>query len=399
MPAKSITDAFVRNAPLPKPEKGERQIAYIDTMERGLALVLVVGYGGSKTFRVMTYRNGKPRTKKLGTYPATTVKAAREQARAYFENPQKFDAEASVGSFKEVADNWFKRHVETNGLRSQAEIERQLNKYVHPKWKDRTFLEIRRRDVNELLDHVADNHGRSQADGVLAIVRHIMGWHQSRDENYTSPIVKGMRRNKPVARARILADDEIRSLWKACSNSDETFGALLKVALLTAQRRDKVATMMWNDFKDGEWTIRVERREKGTAGKLKLPAMALEIVEKQPRIAGNPYVFPGRGKIAFNSFSQRKAELDEKLSDMDPWVIHDLRRTARSLLSRAGVRPDISERVLGHAIAGVEGVYDRHSYDAEKADALKRLAGLVGRIVNPPKDRVVQLQRKKGAAK
>jgi integrase len=226
-----------------------------------------------------------------------------------------------------------------------------------------------------------------------------MGWHQSRDENYTSPIVKGMRRNKPVARARILADDEIRSLWKACSNSDETFGALLKVALLTAQRRDKVATMMWNDFKDGEWTIRVERREKGTAGKLKLPAMALEIVEKQPRIAGNPYVFPGRGKIAFNSFSQRKAELDEKLSDMDPWVIHDLRRTARSLLSRAGVRPDISERVLGHAIAGVEGVYDRHSYDAEKADALKRLAGLVGRIVNPPKDRVVQLQRKKGAAK
>jgi len=157
--------------------------------------------------------------------------------------------------------------------------------------------------------------------------------------------------------------------------------------------------MMWNDFKDGEWTIRVERREKGTAGKLKLPAMALEIVEKQPRIAGNPYVFPGRGKIAFNSFSQRKAELDEKLSDMDPWVIHDLRRTARSLLSRAGVRPDISERVLGHAIAGVEGVYDRHSYDAEKADALKRLAGLVGRIVNPPKDRVVQLQRKKGAAK
>src|SRR5271169_6420457 len=119
MPAKSITDAFVRNVSLPKPERGERQIAYIDTMERGLALVLVVGYGGSKTFRVMTYRNGKPRTKKLGTYPTMTVKAAREEARAYFENPQRFDAQASIGSFKEVADNWFKRHVEANGLRSQ----------------------------------------------------------------------------------------------------------------------------------------------------------------------------------------------------------------------------------------------------------------------------------------
>jgi integrase len=64
-------------------------------------------------------------------------------------------------------------------------------------------------------------------------------------------------------------------------------------------------------------------------------------------------------------------------------VIHDLRRTARSLLSRTGVRPDIAERVLGHAIAGVEGVYDRHSYRDEKADALERLAGLIESIVHP----------------
>jgi len=69
---------------------------------------------------------------------------------------------------------------------------------------------------------------------------------------------------------------------------------------------------------------------------------------------------------------------------MPSWVLHDLRRTARSLLSRAGVRPDISERVLGHAIPGVEGVYDRHSYDHEKADALNRLATLIDTIVHPP---------------
>ena len=233
MPAKSITDAFVRNVPLPKLEKGERQIRLHRHHGTGcVALILVAGYGGSKTFRVMTYRNGKARTKKLGTYPGMTVKAAREEARAYFANPQKFDAQASIGSFKEVADNWFKRHVETNGLRSRYEIDRLLKKYIFPKWKDRPFLEIRRRDVNDLLDHVADNHGRSQADAVLGTVRHIMGWHQSRDENYTSPIVKGMRRNKPVARARILTDDEIRSLWKACMDANETFGALLKAALL-----------------------------------------------------------------------------------------------------------------------------------------------------------------------
>ena len=68
---------------------------------------------------------------------------------------------------------------------------------------------------------------------------------------------------------------------------------------------------------------------------------------------------------------------------MPHWTLHDLRRTARSLMSRAGVRPDIAERVLGHAIAGVAGVYDRHSYADEKRAALEKLAGLVERIVNP----------------
>jgi integrase len=409
MPAKSITDAFVRNVRSPDPVS-QRQITYIDTLERGLALVLVVSYGGTKTFRALTYHNGRARTRKLGSYPQISVKDARAKARELWENPQKFEAKASVGTFKEVAENWIERYVGLHGLRSRSEIQRILEKHLYPEWADRPFLEIRRVEVNNLLDKVTDgdgarkskhrkNQGRSQADAVLAVIRAIMTWHQSRDENYTSPIVKGMRRNKPMARARILTDDEIRSLWNACSDANETFGALLKVALLTAQRRDKVATMKWDDFKDGEWTIRVERREKGTAGKLKLPAMVLEIVDQQPRNAGNPHVFPGRGVTAFNSFSQRKAELDEKLSDMEPWVIHDLRRTARSLLSRAGVRPDISERVLGHAIAGVEGVYDRHSYDEEKADALKRLAALVGSIVNPPRDNVVQLQRRKGVAK
>ena len=91
-----------------------------------------------------------------------------------------------------------------------------------------------------------------------------------------------------------------------------------------------------------------------------------------------------RGAGPFNSFSEWKAQLDTKLpANMAHWTIHDLRRTARSLLSRAGVRPDISERVMGHAIPGVEGVYDRHRYDDEKAHALQALANLIDRILNP----------------
>jgi hypothetical protein len=75
------------------------------------------------------------------------------------------------------------------------------------------------------------------------------------------------------------------------------------------------------------------------------------------------------GTGPFNSWSQRKDELHRKLGDVPSWVIHDIRRTARSLMSRAGVRRDIAERVLGHAIVGVEGVYDRYHYDEQKAVA------------------------------
>jgi integrase len=391
MPSQSITDAFVRNVKLPRRDAEQKQIAYIDTLERGLALVLIVSYGGSKTFRVVTYRNGKPQSRKLGSYPAVSVKDARAKAREYWQNPQKFEAQAEVGTFKSVAAEWVKRHVEAKKLRSRGEIERLLERYVYPRWKDRPFLEIRRREVNELLDQIADDHGLSVADSTLAILRGLMNWYQARNEDYTSPVVRGMRRQKPKARERILDDNEITLVWKAAEDCG-SFGAIVKIALLTAQRRKKIATMRWDDIAAGTWTIRSEEREKGNAGELLLPKLALDVIEAQPRIHGNSYIFASGTKKHFNSWSQRKQELDDMLpKDMPAWTVHDLRRTARSLMSRADLRPDIAERVLGHAIPGVEGVYDRHRYDAQKADALARLAALIETIINPPEDNVVAM--------
>ena len=74
---------------------------------------------------------------------------------------------------------------------------------------------------------------------------------------------------------------------------------------------------------------------------------------------------------------QTGAPIGAKVEPLTNWTIHDLRRTAKTLMARARVRPDISERVLGHVIAGVEGTYDRHSYADEKRDALEKLAGVV----------------------
>lgn len=133
-----------------------------------------------------------------------------------------------------------------------------------------------------------------------------------------------------------------------------------------------------------------------------LPPQAQAIIDAQPRVEGNPYVFPGRGKGAYN-ISQSKRPFDVKLvtqmdaaqlPPMQPWVLHDLRRTARTLLSRAGVRSEIAERVLGHRKRGVEGIYDRHEYAEEKRIALAKLATLIENIVEPPKDNVRLLKRR-----
>ena len=394
MPKKRLTEEGV--AKLNPPASG--QVDYYDAGMPGL--VLRVNYGGAKVWRALYYlkkidKDGEritiPTTHKLGRYPHMRLKHARERARQFLEDPQQALAQADDGSFKKVAENFIKRHVEHEKLRSQPEIERVLKKYIYPKWEALSFREIRRSDITTLMDHVEDNHGARQADVCLAVISKMMNWYASRDDYYTSPVVKGMHRNKSAERKRkrILTDDEIVSLWKA---ADGTFGAFLKVALLTAQRREKVVTMKWDDVVDGVWTIPSEEREKSNAGSLQLPKAVIDIIEAQPRLAGNPYVFAaGKGKGRFNSFCRRKEDIDAKLPDMPGWVIHDLRRTARSLLSRADVRPDISERVLGHTIKGVEGVYDRHDYSEKKGAALAALASLVDHILNPSKAKVARL--------
>jgi integrase len=405
MPKKRLTEVGV--AKLKAPAQGS--IDYYDTGMPGL--VLRLNYGGAKTWRALYYvptiaKSGKrqgqkismPTTYELGRSPALSVKDAREKARAFIniahDDPYKAKALAQGGadSFRDIADNFLKRHVEANKLRTQGEIERCFAKYVYPAWQHKRFRDIRRGDVAVLLDTIEDRHGKRMADIVLAYIRKLANWYAARNDDYSSPIVSGMGRNGgDHKRTRTLSDDEIRALWAAC---DGTYGAMVKVLLLTGQRRDKVATMQWDDVTDdGVWTIASAAREKANAGTLRLPPMVLDLIKAQPRIANNPHVFAGRGTVAINAFSDRKTELDAKLGTVPNWTLHDLRRTAKTLMARAGVRPDISERVLGHTIKGVEGVYDRHGYDVEKAEALVRLAALVETIINPPPANVVPLTK------
>ena len=217
-----------------------------------------------------------------------------------------------------------------------------------------------------------------------------------RNEDYRSPMAPGMAREfHGQARSRILSDDELRAVWKESERRGDRFGAVVRLALLTGQRREKIVSMRWSDVEGSTWKIRTEEGEKGNAGELVLPQVALAIINKQARVDGNLYVFAARAGSHLNGFSVYKAELDTA-SGVTAWRLHDLRRTARSLMSRAGIAPHVAERVLGHVQPGVLGVYDRHSYLEEKEHALAALARMIESIVTPPAGSNVARLRKVG---
>ena len=356
---------------------------------------------GAKSFAAVTRSPaGKQVWVTIGQTDKLDIDDARKQARTIIERVRAglpaFETAPTKHSFEDIAEQWLKRHVRAKGLRSEGEVTRLLKAHVYPRWRDRDILEIRRSHVTALLDHVEDHHSARQADAVLAVVRGIFNWFATRHDNFTSPTVKGMRRTnaKNRARARILDDDEIRAVWKVAEGNG-AFGAFVRLALLTGQRRAKLVNMKWDDINNGVWTVPAETREKGNIGSVRLPKMALDIINARPKLSDNVYVFAaGRGDGHFNGFSKAKALFDAKLPIMPQWQTHDLRRTSRSLLSRANVRPDIAEKVLGHVPQGVEATYDRHDYVDQKTDALKRLAALIEEIVNGTPAKVVRLKPK-----
>lgn len=320
---------------------------------------------------------------------------------------EKKEADAASETIATVFAEYFRRHVKKEGqkdsrgkplapLRSAAEIERIFNHYIFADlrgkelWRDRLVTSIQRRDVTKLLDDIQDKSGATQADAVLAQLSSMFNWHAARGDDFVSPIVRGMKRSKPSERKRkrVLSDNEIRIFWQACG-AQGTFGAFCQVLLLSLQRREKLRLMMQDDVTaDGLWTIQTEDREKGNAECIRLPELARQIIKSQPTTPARPYVFQGRLEGPINGLTKAKAALDAMMEEIagEPiphWVLHDLRRTGKTLMMRAGVSPHVSERVLGHVIPGVEGVYDQHDYLAEKAVALRKLGALVTKILVP----------------
>ena len=298
---------------------------------------------------------------------------------------------------KEVWAEFYTGHITNKRrvLRTARDLERLYERFILPRWGKRPFADIGRGDVARALDTIERDNGAHQADQVLRLIRGLMIWYAGRNDDYLIPLIPNMNRvkeKKDRERDRVLSHDEIRAVWNAAENAGQ-FGGFIQLLLLTCQRRAKVAAMKWSAVNDGVWTIATEDREKGNAETLVLPPLALAIIARQHRIVGNDFVFAGRGAGHFKGYSNRKRDLDRMVGDIPDWRLHDLRRTARSLLAEAKVDRHIAERVLGHVMPGVEGIYDRHDYKEEKAAALQRLANHIEGIIHPPTgDNVVDLK-------
>jgi integrase len=401
---------------------------------------------GALSFLVAKRMSGvrTPVVRVLGKYPGMKLVDARKQARGVLSqiadgiDPKKHkqamqeDArQRHKNSFAAVAQEFIEKHASKN--RRSKEAERVINLYLTSRFGQRQIGDIKRREIAELLDDIEngefqDKKGRKlggpvMADHVLAALRKLMNWHAARDDDFISPIVKGMARTKPIERARdrVLTDAEIRALWSAldADRADSpnrrmatgTFAGLVRALLLTAQRREEVARMERTELTaDGIWTIPAERYKNKKPNVVPLSEAARAVIESMDRVNNSDLVFTTNGKTPYSGYSKAKSQLNaamlvqlreaatERLElsakvTLPPWRLHDLRRTAKTLMTRAGVRPDISERVLGHVIGGVQGVYDRHDYIAEKKDALEKLAAQLAKIISPPpSDNVVDLR-------
>lgn len=373
-----LTDTRV--ASIKAPASG--QIEHPDNKITGLRLR--VGATGKKTWIMRRRVGAKVINKKLGNYPAMSLAKAREAGANMIEALERDGGTEGVErTFGQVAASWIEKVAkERNDLwRSQ---ERQLELHVYPAWKDRRIVEIKRRDVRELIDGL---EGKVLPNRILALVRVIFRWALSRDMIEASPVDGLEKPKEETQRDRWLTMPEVKRIWNAAPLLGYPFGPFVKVLLMTAQRRGEVAGMRWADIDldAGTWTLSAADTKAERAHLVPLSAPVVAILKDLPRFG--EFAFTTTGKTPVSGFAKAKGQLDAYLTsrgeEIAPWRLHDLRRTAATHLVRLGISETIVGRVLNHAPQGVTAqVYALHSYAAEKRHALDAWAAEIDRAVN-----------------
>jgi len=377
-----------------------KEKSYVVADDSGL--YVRVSPNGKKTWLYIYSLDGKRRWFKLGTYPDMGLKEARDElsnARKLVDREkdpadEKVKARAdrkAAPTIKELVKEYLEKWAKPR-KRTWKEDERILFKDVVPKWGKRKAKDIKRRDVILLLEGVAERGALIQSNRVLAVVRKMFNFAIGRGILELNPCLNVAPVGKENQKDRCLTADEIRALWhglKDAGMSEETRQAL-KLILVTGQRPGEVIALHADEIDGCWWTIPSAKAKNGKAHRVYLSPLALSLID----VSQGGYVFPSpraeqRDKhIHVNAlaYAVRRAlkpdeQTGEQVLKLDPFTPHDLRRTAASHMTGAGISRLVVSKILNHVEKGVTAVYDRHSYDREKQLAMeswaRRLAGMV----------------------
>jgi integrase len=365
-------------------------------------LYLITQPSGIKSWACRFRLNGKTSKLTLGQFPAVSLAEARKLAATAMEQvargidpaAEKREAKATDrrrDTVARLAALFIEQHAKRKTREtSWKAVEGTFRREVLPAWGDRPIESIRRRDVADLVNAIAMTRP-ILANRTLAHLSRFFRWCVARDWLAGSPCIGIERPAAETVRSRCLTDDEVRKFWAATDTLSKRFGDIFRLLLLSAARRQEVAGLRWAelDFSRRLWTLPAARNKAGVDLVRPLGPKGWAIIEAQPRAM--ELVFGSdRSGFAFGHF---KSRLDEVMQPATPWTTHDLRRTARTLLSRARVDADVAEMLLGHTLPGLRRTYDTHGYLDEKRAAYVALEREIDLILNPPEADVITFRR------
>jgi integrase len=424
-------------ATLRPPAVEQQQLDYWDASVEGLALR--VSYGGRRAWVVRYRVDGRRRRWTFGSYPTLTLADARAKARDAKRQAEGGIDPAAVkqtrreaGTFGDLADEYIKRHAKP-GKRSWKEDQRIIRTELLAKdaadWKHVKVQDLKRPMIRSVFEAITDRGAPVMANRTLALISKMLNFALSRDWIEANPAAL-ITKNKETSRARVLTDAEIRELWSALGETERvngdgqqvarlnaTLNDALRMRFYTVQRGGEVFRMRWVDLdlETAWWDIPGEFTKNGEIHRVPLVVAAVELMKARQTIArsGAVWVFENvtpsripdrqfgnvahRGKKAAAFLSHGDAHLENKQTRTRkrPPILpglsftfkgHDLRRTASTNMTKAGVRREDVSKVLNHVDRGARAtrVYDRYEYDREKRTALETWARRLDTILNAP---------------
>jgi integrase len=367
---------------------------------------------GNKSFVYMYRFGGKARRLTLGTYPAMTLADAHK---AHAEAQKMLEQGIDPGAIT-VAEREEQRKAPTVGdlaqeylekwakprKRSWREDNRILEKDILPEWGRRKAREITRREIIRLLDGVLERGAPIMANRTLAVIRKMFNFAVSRDIVPVSPCMAVRAPASEKTRDRVLTQEEIRALWQGLEGAKMAEGTklALKLQLVTAQRKGEIISAAWEevDLKEGWWTIPAEKSKNALPHRVPLSPLALELLQAAKALSGDsPWMFPSpRGSKHITPEAVDHALRRPGLEALGfTFVPHDLRRTAASLMTGMDIPRLVVSKLLNHVERGVTAVYDRHSYDRQKRQALETWGRKLNGIIYgaEDEDNVIPLKR------